>query len=110
MPKIVIDMSERDFDRLVVDSSLWANGPWREPHQLGRFEHETLKYDDDPLWSWKYCHWLGEEFTAVLLVRSYLDALGHGSEVVFDTAENSVTGHFLGYVILTDYNSAARPM
>lgn len=109
MPKIEIEISERDFDRLVVDTGLWAEGPWREPGRLGRFEHHTLRYDEEPLWSWKYCHWLGGDYTPVILVRSYLDALGHGSEVVFDTAEDR-NGHFLGYVMLTDYNSAARKM
>ncbi|MFJ1700468.1 hypothetical protein ACIOHC_36355 [Streptomyces sp. NPDC088252] len=98
MPLISIEMDEHDFQRLTRTSMRWGRS-WAV--QAGRFEHTTKSFDTAPSWDWKMAYWVGEDWANVMLVRSFLKAMGADFEVVWDMAENPD----MSYLILTDFET-----
>lgn len=88
-----------DLERLVESSMEW--GPdWRA--QPDRFEVETpgavLSY------GWALAYWVGTSWLNVVAFRSYLEGIGAGCLVLYDTATNP-DGSAMGWVVLTGWRS-----
>jgi len=103
--EMIVRMDEMDFEKLTENSAHW--GEWAK-NKADRWEHATEEYDTEPSWDWSYAYWVGEDWSRVILCRSFLESGGwgysHPYEIVWDMAEHP-NGQFLGYVILTNYAS-----
>ena len=97
---VVIQVTERDFERLWENSGEWAG--WEPPP--GRFENLDGGYPSPR--QWQCCYWLGSSWTTVIFARAFLDARGFEYEILYDTAAFP-NGAMFGYVILTDYQEGA---
>lgn len=98
---VVLRLSADDAESLVESSTSWGQD-WRA--QDGRFEHTSKAYAAAPSYAWKWALWVGPAWASVVLLRSYLDAVGESCEVLHDLAEHP-DGSPLGYVVLTDWAS-----
>lgn len=129
MPKITIDMSDEDFERLTSNSTSWAdswNNPgrradgidvsWRRHVEDGRFEHSQKHFETEPASHWLTAYWVGPEWLNVMMCRSFLEQQGFEFEILLDlgtaVAYEPATedkpekqGRMPDYVILTDYLS-----
>lgn len=94
---IAMTMTSDDFDRLVSVHTAWGEHLWTSSD---RFEltgtDQTIRY------IWANAYWVEGGWASVILMRSYLDALGTPYQVVWDTGDDP------GYVVLTDYQ-VTRP-
>jgi hypothetical protein len=101
MTEIKIEMTESDFGHLWVMGSQWQGGCSFE-EQADRFE--TVDSDNkEPVWTWKRAYWVGDNWPAVMLARTYLASAGHKCEVIWDMGDYAN----LSYVILTDFVAEA---
>lgn len=94
---VQINMDDEDFANLCNMAGEWAAraDTWTNHLDVERFEFPG----DRPSMKWKRAYWLGEEYTAVILAKSFLADRGYSSDVVWDMSSNSDKG----WVILTDY-------
>lgn len=95
-----ISMTADDFQRLTENSMRWAGTDWEA--QAERFE--TTGDDEVIRWDWKMTYGVGQSYAAVILARAFLAAEGYDCQVIWDMAEWP-NGEFIGYTILTDYES-----
>ena len=95
-----IDISESDFDRLCESSMRWAGTDWAA--QDGRFE--VSEGPEHVNWQAKMVYWVGDSSAAMILAREYVKAQGFDVQVLWDMAEHP-NGEFLGYALLTDYET-----
>lgn len=110
---VTVAMTATDFDRLVDATMEWKGyadpriGPngvsvgWRAQAADGRFESLDGHYTDLPGFEWAWAHWLGGDWTTVLLAKAFLRAHGFACEVIWDLAENPDPS----YLLLTNYHS-----
>ena len=96
--KIVLDLSEADFERMTLTSMEWAGHSWES--QADRFETAS-QGANAPLWDWDVAYWVGDQWVNVIMCRAFLDAQGHSYEVVWDMVENPDPS----FVILTSYRT-----
>ena len=103
MKKIEIHMNDGDFEQLAVTSMGWAGHDWSA--QSHRFENWTpgKAFTEEPRWDWRMAYWLGENYTTLILAKSYLAAIGEPFEVLWDLAENPD----MSYVLVTNFVSPA---
>lgn len=138
--KIFIDMTESDFHQLVESSTYWRRYydredkpeySWRHHVASGRFEymqgnHDLVALTDEgaltPRPDWEMAYFLPDDWTAVMLCRTWLDTLGEPYEILFDLAQAASAdlsragmavipgnlGHFLILTNWMDDNSKAR--
>ncbi|SFQ30689.1 hypothetical protein SAMN05421854_110196 [Amycolatopsis rubida] len=95
MPSITITMDESDFVQLWTVHTAWSGAGWRD--HAGPFEAVgagTVEYH------WEQAYWTGDNWPAVMLLRSFLASIGHDCQVVVDTTDDPA---YHGYVVLTDY-------
>jgi hypothetical protein len=105
---VQILMDADDFERLCNNGTAWAgyaedheyggktHPGWRTQISEGRFE-VSGKAGFWPSLRWKQAYWVGPDYTAVILARSFLTAWSFECSVVWDLAEPGE------WVILTDY-------
>lgn len=92
--QITLTLSHEDASRLWRSACNWA----------GNFEDQAHRFettDDQPpgwRWRWRHAYWMGHEYANVVLLRAYLESLGHPCEVVTDLADGQ-------WVILTGWES-----
>lgn len=106
---VQIFMDDEDFQRLWDNAMSWADvDSWAEQVMAGRFEctdgncgaHDVHVPELD----WRYIYFLPDDWTSVILAKSFLRARGEKYEVFRDlVGAESGEGH---YSILTNY--AAR--
>lgn len=105
---ISVQMIPEDAERLWEMALGWSD--MTRPRQLEVAEYfealAPLAADADPRATWRRAYWVGESYSELLLLRSYISALGHDYEVFWDPTPCSDMGErgtFRGYVILTDW-------
>lgn len=103
MQTIEIHMDDSDFEHLTQVSMEWATHNWST--QSDRFENCTPgeAFTEEPRWDWRMAYWLGEDYTTLLLAKSYLAAIGEPFEVLWDLDENPD----MSYVLVTNFVSPA---
>lgn len=106
---VQIVMDDEDFSHLCSNSTAWASGAddktnkgrtfpgWRRQIADGRFELSGSA-NGQPALHWKIAYWVGSDYTAVILAKSFLAAKGFECQVAWDLAEPGE------WVILTDYD------
>jgi hypothetical protein len=101
----VIKLNAHDFDLLSFQRMHWATKGWNTGDDAVRFE--SLLNDPNQIgYHWEYAHWVGDDWTRVILARSFLDSINHAYEIVLDTTlERRLSG---SYVILTHYAGRRR--
>ena len=92
-----IVMDEDDFSYLTENSMNWAGHDWDTQVQAGRFEVQGTPRVPPGL-HWRMAYWVGSQYTAVILARSFLTSRGFESQAVVD-------GMGADWVILTDYDA-----
>lgn len=96
--EIIVKMDGHDFEHLFTNSMQWDQG-WSDHVESGRFEHMQKAHDEKPSYAWAYAYWLGDDWSHVMLCRSFLEANDYGYEILWDLAE---PGEFL---LLTHFKS-----
>lgn len=89
-----------DFDRMISSSTRWKDGVSEFSDQFENYTDQGQPYDKPVFPGWTYAYWIGEEYTAVVLAKSFLSSLNEGYEVLWDTSDE-----FYGWVIVTNYSS-----
>ena len=96
---VTIRLSPEDFDRLCENS-----GDLRQafPALYERFrdgaDQAVMRCE------WRHIYWMGDDYTRLLLARSFLDAIGEPCQIAVDEGADD-QGRANGWVILTDYAS-----
>lgn len=104
---VAMTISGDDFQRLVVNSSPWAEY-WDDTVADGWLEwlESTTGTPEEPVGGhWRFAYRMGDQWSTVMLVRAYLDAIGQRYQILWDAEpdENDEPG---GYLVLTDYATA----
>ena len=94
---IPVVMNADDFERLAHTSMEWASntGDWQDLVNHGQFE-------GDPAPHWKWAHFVGPGYAAVVLARSFLLGHGYDCQIVWRMADDP---NWVGWVVLTDYGT-----
>lgn len=90
--KIVIELDDEDFNRLVTNSMRWARNGWYT--QPDRF----ITLDKSPInWDHQYVHWYSDT-PSMLMARAYLDGLQYSYQVLSDEVggDYAITADFPG--------------
>lgn len=98
--KIELNINHDDAMRLWTSSTDWNASyadSWAQHIEDGRFEHMEKESDEEPSSHWKQAYWFKDDWTTVILFRSFLTAQGHPCEILWDLAEPGE------YVVLTSY-------
>ena len=91
MPEVRIILGEEDFVQLWKGRAEWKGG--KEWGDLSRFEPSgSVPISRE----WVYAYWIGECWAYVVLMRSYLVAIGAEYQIANDAEEGE-------YMIFTDY-------
>lgn len=105
--KITLDIDDADFDMLTTESCEWT-----KLSEERRDEYESVTCNDgtnNVTREWTYAYWVKEGWTAVVMLRSFLEAQGHEYEIALDLEVAQRTWdedpHPGQWVILTDYAS-----
>ena len=95
-----IVMDDEDFNWLCNDKMPWAGEKgWQQESREGRFSASGA---GPPAFHWKIGYWVGPDYVAVILAKSFLAAKGFPCEVIFDNTRGE-------WVILTDYDYTWPP-
>lgn len=94
MDEVRIKITAEDFNRLWNTHTTWGYG---FSDQLAKGRFETVNGEMSTRWQQAY--WMGDNYTTVILARSWLSPENYA--VVWDTA-------CAEYVILTQYNWEVR--
>ena len=90
-------ITNADFNNLVHNSMAWARYKTDWQLQEGRFENIEWSEAHQPEVDYEFAmaHWV-KDYSAVLFVRAFLEALDFTYRVYYDTADDS-------YMITTNY-------
>jgi hypothetical protein len=92
-------ITKADFDQLTVNSTNWQESRDGWIFQEGRFEDIDYSLIETPVdYNFERAYWV-QDYSSVMFVKAYLEALDFTYRVYYDTADDS-------YMITTNYGGA----
>lgn len=82
-------ISEQDFDQLCSNGAPWGEWARIQQEESGRWDVMSENRDEEINFSFRYAHWLEDNWANVLLGKMFLAQEGFTYQVLWDNADNT---------------------